>query len=260
MRKMFFAITLVVSIVFCFAAHGESLSITMDGYIKAYNYSRTQLAGLVQENYANVKVSTEPEAEGYTKHYLDDGDIRIPTVSLDETGVVQWALLMFTGESQRTAFIAYSFLYSISGYSDPVLFASEISNKFSKVSSEGIVLNGYSVNMTMLNAKAKTLIMSAELINASYPIDPAIKSLMQKSPSTDVNFESGEYVVGVHISSGEYSVTPVKSAIINVYRNGSVKTSEFLSTTDNEKIGRLVLQDGDRIEISGGKLSFTPYK
>lgn len=73
-----------------------------------------------------------------------------------------------------------------------------------------------------------------------------------------VGLSSGEYVVGKHIAAGEYSVKAEKSAYIGVRRGERLTVNEALNK-DNE-IGRAVLQDGDNIEISGGKVIFTPLK
>lgn len=75
-----------------------------------------------------------------------------------------------------------------------------------------------------------------------------------------VTLSSGEYDCPAHIAAGEYKVTPTKSATLTVYRNGDLKTVEYLSTTDEDEIGRLVLQSGDKLEISGGKLVFEPLQ
>jgi hypothetical protein len=93
------------------------------------------------------------------------------------------------------------------------------------------------------------------------PITQAAKKESAALPAEkEYSLSSGEYDVGVHIAAGEYVVVPIKSANIFVYRGGSLKTSEYLSVSDEDEIGRLVLQEGDKIEISGGKLSFKPYK
>jgi hypothetical protein len=70
----------------------------------------------------------------------------------------------------------------------------------------------------------------------------------------------GEYSVGKHINPGEYKVVPIKSGIITVFRDGNVKTSEYLDVDDEDEIGRLVLERGDTVEISGGKLEFVPIE
>lgn len=67
---------------------------------------------------------------------------------------------------------------------------------------------------------------------------------------------SGDYIIGTHLSAGEYSVKAEKYAFFGVKRNGKNYKSEALSP-DNA-IGRIVLQDRDEIEISGGKVTFTP--
>ena len=73
-----------------------------------------------------------------------------------------------------------------------------------------------------------------------------------------VALSSGEYDCPVHIPAGEYKVTAPQSINLFTYRDGSLKTNEIVSA-DNE-IGRLILIDGDKIEISGGKLTFEPLQ
>ena len=70
----------------------------------------------------------------------------------------------------------------------------------------------------------------------------------------------GEWECPAHIPAGEYIVTPIKSASIDVYRGGKLILAEFLSTRDNDEIGRLVLKSGDTIQIGSGKLEFRPFK
>lgn len=70
--------------------------------------------------------------------------------------------------------------------------------------------------------------------------------------------DSGDYVVGQHIAAGEYSVKAVQYAFFGLTRSGDLVRSEALGP-DN-RIGRIVLQAGDDVEISGGSVVFTPLK
>ena len=69
---------------------------------------------------------------------------------------------------------------------------------------------------------------------------------------------SGEYECPAHIPAGEYKVTPIKSASIMTYRDGTLRVSEYLDADDKDEIGRIVLKAGDEILISGGELQFIP--
>ncbi len=79
------------------------------------------------------------------------------------------------------------------------------------------------------------------------------------SKKASITLSIGEWECPAHIPAGEYVVTPIKSASIEVYRDGDLKVCEYLSTDDNDEIGRLALKSGDTIEIQYGKLEFAPF-
>ena len=71
--------------------------------------------------------------------------------------------------------------------------------------------------------------------------------------------KSGEYIVGQHIPAGEYSASTVAISVnLSTRRDGKLRINEVLSPTN--PIGRMVLQVGDEIEISGGAVTFTPLQ
>lgn len=78
--------------------------------------------------------------------------------------------------------------------------------------------------------------------------------------TSSIALSAGEWECPNHIPAGEYVVTPIKSASIYVYRGDDLRVREYLSTYDNDEIGRLVLKAGDTIEIGSGKLQFTPFE
>ena len=87
-----------------------------------------------------------------------------------------------------------------------------------------------------------------------------IESINTSTVEGTTTLSIGEWECPDHIPAGEYIVTPIKSAGIEVYRNGELKVCEYLSTDDNDEIGRLVLISGDTLEIQYGKLQFTPFE
>jgi hypothetical protein len=139
------------------------------------------------------------------------------------------------------------------------------SQSIGNINKKPVTINGYKISMVDSNVAgwSKTLIFEKTDGNVSMDAIGEVKypdALMAASTSDGVSLSVGEYDVGTHIPAGEYKVTPIKSANIFVYRNGDLKTNEYLDIGEMDEIGRLVLQDGDRIEISGGKLQFTPFQ
>lgn len=91
----------------------------------------------------------------------------------------------------------------------------------------------------------------------------ASSSYVQPTPAASAaepTLTSGQWTCPEHIAAGEYKVLPIKSALVTVTRGESLVISEYLNADDGDEIGRLVLEAGDSIQITGGKLSFEPFK
>lgn len=87
----------------------------------------------------------------------------------------------------------------------------------------------------------------------------------EKSMIDGVEVPAGTYVVGEDIPSGSYKVEctggAYSMAMLTVNeKNGGLGTMHTLSPlTGSAVIGKLVLTEGQTIEITGGSLSFTTY-
>lgn len=116
------------------------------------------------------------------------------------------------------------------------------------------------------SSKQKNKSTAAGLINAeNYPLLNLAMQLLNApaAPSASpsgITLSSGEWKCPDHIPAGEYKVTPIKSASISVWRDDVLTVSEYLIIDDDDEIGRLVLKDGDMLQITGGKLAFEPFQ
>lgn len=74
-----------------------------------------------------------------------------------------------------------------------------------------------------------------------------LRELIERGDLKEVKVPAGEYVIGIDIPVGEYSVNTSSAAVmltVNEY-----ETLHVLSST--ESVGRLVLRDGDKLSLSG---------
>lgn len=80
-----------------------------------------------------------------------------------------------------------------------------------------------------------------------------INELMQRNEVKSVDVPQGEYIVGIDIPAGNYTVstTSYSSLMVNEFE-------DYYSITPDQKIGKLVLVDGDTINI-GGSCIFETY-
>lgn len=83
----------------------------------------------------------------------------------------------------------------------------------------------------------------------------------QSADEGTVSLIVGTYICPDHIPAGEYKVTPQKGGNLFVKRGTELIVNEVLYPDDGDEIGRLILQEGDEIEIAGGaKFVFNPLK
>lgn len=98
-----------------------------------------------------------------------------------------------------------------------------------------------------------------ELIAARTAIERAI---MSRDDYKEVTVPAGTYAVGDQIPAGEYTVaSKAVLALVTVYGEGGKEAFDLdgmYTLSGSEDIGRLVLEDGQTIEITGSVV-FTPY-
>lgn len=95
-----------------------------------------------------------------------------------------------------------------------------------------------------------------ELLELRQQVDFAIA---QTGEWQQVVVPPGEYIVGIDIPAGSYTVTLEGNlSDIEVYSDGKRIHDHCL--TDADRIGKLPLQDGQVVRIKYGNLLFTPYK
>ena len=89
------------------------------------------------------------------------------------------------------------------------------------------------------------------------------QELLRRGIEKEVTVPVGVYVVGVDIPAGTYSIKPEVYGWIRLYKNASASFSMFsegIEKRKNEYIGKLVLTDGNIVEITSGSLIFAPYQ
>lgn len=72
----------------------------------------------------------------------------------------------------------------------------------------------------------------------------------------------GEYIIGIDIPAGIYTLTiNSTSSMITIYSSEKkIVGSYALIKSNSNTVGRIELQDGQRIEIDYGPIIFSPYK
>lgn len=92
----------------------------------------------------------------------------------------------------------------------------------------------------------------------------AIKQeLLKRGIEKEVTVPIGMYEVGVDIPAGTYTLKPNGFSVIEVWKSISSKNSMFyegVSEIDNESIGKLILIEGNIVEITYGSFVFSPYQ
>ncbi len=109
-------------------------------------------------------------------------------------------------------------------------------------------------------ASAETINLSNlsynELLELRQQVDFAIA---QTREWKQVIVSPGEYIVGIDIPAGSYTVDLCGSlANIEVYSDGKRIHGHCLTKSD--RVGKLPLQDGQIVRIEYGDMLFTPYK
>lgn len=137
---------------------------------------------------------------------------------------------------------------------------------------EIITTDAYNSELVLcwLHAASEIKFRSTAISMFSDDMYPSAETLYESNAGTSstqpaekresVSLSSGEWECPDHITAGEYRVTATKSATISVWRGDDLIIAEFLSDDEFDEIGRLVLKAGDVIKISGGKLTFAPFK
>lgn len=275
MKRFFVMLGAIVLIISTVAAHGaeNKLTITIEDFERRFNEGNSYMSTLLSQKYESIfpKIGLTDGADLISFEF-DVSGFSIRGNAYPDSGVVS-SLMVLIGEELKTdtlnAMKMMSIMYALSARES---FASAIldqkfANDFEKIQKgKPFEWNGYQVTIDELDGvggwassiyyeyagKAPVNVPNAKGIEEYLLLYSNVKS------DSETILSSGEYVVGQHISSGEYSIKAEKNAYLGVKRNGSVKINESLNK-DNE-IGRAVLKDGDSIEISGGKVVFTPIK
>ena len=92
--------------------------------------------------------------------------------------------------------------------------------------------------------------------------DDLIAELFAREKSASVSI--GEYVIGEHLPAGEYKISISASkglamATVSTYKGTDALPDQmFMLFGESNEIGRIVLKDGMRLEISGGGVTITP--
>lgn len=106
-----------------------------------------------------------------------------------------------------------------------------------------------------------TSMTDAELVTVR---DACIKELGKRGfASKDVTVPVGTYVVGEDIPAGSYTITFASSsgfARVSVYDEGKSYSSFSEQVAKDSPIGKVVLKNGQTIEINYDPVTFSPYK
>lgn len=93
--------------------------------------------------------------------------------------------------------------------------------------------------------------------------DSINQELLKRGIEKEVTVPIGMYEVGVDIPAGTYTLKPNGFAVVEVWKNVSSKYSMFyegVSASDKEYIGKLILIEGNIVEITYGSFVFSPYQ
>ena len=93
--------------------------------------------------------------------------------------------------------------------------------------------------------------------------DSINQELLKRGIEKEVTVPNGMYIVGVDIPAGTYTLKPNGYAVCKVWKSVSSKYSFFsegVSESDNEYIGKLILIEGNIVEITYGSFVFSPYQ
>lgn len=76
------------------------------------------------------------------------------------------------------------------------------------------------------------------------------QEIMSRPEWKEVTVPTGDWIVGIDIPEGQYSIRPVKSAYVNVKDSkGSLLLNEGL--VDDEIVGKIDLKTGYTVHVSG---------
>lgn len=109
----------------------------------------------------------------------------------------------------------------------------------------------------------KTLLIAVdlELKSRGYSIDlDEISPFASESTQKEVTVPPGTYAVGSDIPAGSYTVVGTGIVTILTVKNSSGVYGAMHSVSSSSQIGKLVIEDGQTIDIVGESLIFKPYQ
>jgi len=81
----------------------------------------------------------------------------------------------------------------------------------------------------------------------------------EETEQKEVTVPAGEYTVGEDIPSGTYTVTATGLITVLIVKDSDGSTDAMHSLQSGSSIGKLVLKDGQTVEITGTEVIFKPY-
>lgn len=89
--------------------------------------------------------------------------------------------------------------------------------------------------------------------------------LMKRGIEKEVLIPTGNYIGGVDIPAGDYTVTCAEFGGIFIYpdeeeANAGGWYTFFAMLSENDKVGKMTVKEGDFIKIMSGSFYFAPYQ
>lgn len=281
MKRVVILLLITVFIVGMASVSAENKLLTLEEFVMKFDEASEYVAGLYNSMFtpAVPKIGKKSEDGSSTMFTIRSGKSVIAGDFFSDTGVLMKLVVMEEGESKEeqeaNQLKLLCILYAISAEDDfeTSLSSSYLQNFLTElITNDGTAeLNGYSISMFFLNLSPKWI--SGANIDFIGPAPSADSVLNPKTndeyaemykgltnvKGSESGLSSGEYIVGQHIPAGEYSASTAAIAVnLQTRRDGKLRINELL--TPANPIGRMVLQDGDEIEISGGAVTFTPLQ
>lgn len=266
------ALFLAVMPVSCLAAKSKatptpkpSVPITLSMFLEKYQEGLDYTLGMLARKSESISCDFSNNDDGSIGFTFVGPDSAFFGTAYADTTVIKEGY-MLSKKADGAIFASIALMYALGNESDVFSSLAKMDQKaIENIAKKPITINGYKVSLVDSEVAGWSKTWTIEKIDGNVSMEAVgdVKypdELLATSRADGVALSSGEYDVGAHIPAGEYKVTPIKSANLFVYRGGALKTSEYLNVDDKDEIGRLVLQAGDRIEITGGKLQFTPFK
>lgn len=277
--KKLLTVLLLVSLVVSCTAFAAKRHVTLDDFYTKYKEASVYVNSLLARNLQPTALQLGYTTDGseLLSFMIEEKEFTVQGNAFPDTGVI--SSIVVTVKKNESANIAdqlalAGIFYGLSEFenigtsiADPKF--SQMMNDLVQKMEKGGTFGDYKIEMIKLddmgglagkfsftfNGKAPK---ADEVSNAKDVSYYAGKYMGKNANNGARTLSSGEYVVGTHLPSGEYSVKAESSAYIVVQREGKSKVSEVLD--NNNEIGRLVLQDGDIVEISIGRVIFSPFQ